>query len=97
MSTRDHHHPHIAKAIGLIQVKKETELIVVLEECVQSLDTWLADKRRWGKKGGNLGTILQFATETCQALNFLHSEGMVHGDLMPQTILVGTYVHISLM
>lgn len=89
LSTRDHNHDFIAKAIGLIQATDKIELTVVLEGCVQSLGTWLTDKRRWGENGGNLGTILQFATATCQALSFLHSKGRVHGDLMPQTILVG--------
>ncbi|GFH12752.1 predicted protein, partial [Haematococcus lacustris] len=49
---------------------------------------WLRDMQSGGQGRPNMSAILQTAYEVASALNYLHSHGVVHGDLSAWNVLL---------
>jgi serine/threonine protein kinase len=77
------HHPNIVRTLDSIDM--DHQLCIVME--------WLDGRflREILSKEGPLSTerASRFATRICEALEYIHGQGVVHRDLKPENIMVG--------
>ena len=81
-------HPNIVPVYGMIpayKVKGRNALVVVMELCDMSLDQYI--KERF-KKGISKVKFLQILHDVASSMVYLHSQGMLHGDLRSPNVLV---------
>lgn len=84
-------HPHLNNAIDFIVV--EDTLYIVQEEAISDLHEWIKGKGKL-ERGSNENYLqtLDICYQISSALNFLHREDIIHGDVKTSNILVfGSY------
>eukprot|EP00667_Euglena_gracilis_P011210 EG_transcript_11432 len=84
------HHPNVVQYCGhfVRQLGNVRCLCIELEFCArQTLEAYLAAQQR---RKGQLETaqLLDFVTQIASALEYIHSQEVLHGDLRPETVLV---------
>jgi len=74
-------HPHVVRVLGRVQTPTGVDL--VLQRAAGDLDRRLT--------AGSLGerATTQLVLELCDALDHLHRQALVHGDLSPANVLLG--------
>lgn len=82
----------VAKAYGIVQLKNHTEIVVIMEPSLCSLDVLLSNERYLGgymlDKDKSRFDPVQIGSDVAEGLSVLHGKGYVHGDLAPSTVMV---------
>ena len=87
-------HPHIVKFYGTSLLKKDgtTRVILVMEKCKGNLKSQIFDNPEAApaetRNPDVFRGVCRWAREITGALAFIHSQGVVHGDLKLENILV---------
>jgi tetratricopeptide (TPR) repeat protein len=82
-------HPNLAR-VGEFGVDRRTSDYFFTSEFVDGV-SWLkaAQSMNWGSRAG-LEEFLDLLAQVLRALEFIHSRGLVHGDIKPENVLVRT-------
>ncbi|KAI5105725.1 tyrosine-protein kinase STYK1 [Silurus meridionalis] len=82
-------HPFLPELIGVVTLR--APLIMVMEECEnQDLLSYLWRCRQAGPDSGVMTEkqIFTMATQVASALDFLHSKGLIHGNIKARSVLI---------
>lgn len=82
-------HPHITQSHGWGTT--ETGAIFLVREWIDGKDL-----THWGQKKHSLPKILNIALSVTQAVQFIHSKQLLHGDLSPANVLISNEGHVQL-
>ncbi|MCB9548784.1 MAG: AAA family ATPase [Myxococcales bacterium] len=81
----DVHHPNLARVLDLFVDEFGTYFTMEYVEG-GTFDAWI--RGEFGLGTGRFDRLLHGARSLCRALDFLHGEGMAHGDVKPSNVLV---------
>lgn len=86
------HHKNI---IEFKEVLTTGDLIYIVMELCNSGDLlgWIID----GRFEDNIEELKRVFSEICDAVSYLHKNGIAHGDLKPENIIIGRNDHIKLI
>lgn len=76
----------------MVQLMNHTELVVIMEPSLYSLDCLLGNERHLGgymlDKDKSRFDPVQIGSDVANGLSVLHEKGYVHGDLTLSTVMV---------
>jgi SCY1-like protein 1 len=79
-------HPNILSCVDVVESEKD---VVIVTEAVVALPDWLLQQRAAGTSQEQLDAVVVWGVRCIlDALCFLHSQGLVHGLLCPESIFV---------
>ncbi|XP_055329606.1 serine/threonine-protein kinase mos-like isoform X2 [Paramacrobiotus metropolitanus] len=79
-------HPHVVRYHGVIADCQSARIEIVMDYCVGDLSHYLHLAGR-NETVIDIHTAMRYASEIADGLQFLHYNGIIHGDLKPGNIL----------
>ena len=90
-------HPHIVPVHELGVDATGRHYFVMKMVVGRTLEAEIHDGEALPFRSGRLDQLLDALMKVCDAVAFAHSRGVVHGDIKPQNIMVGTFGQVYLM
>ena len=85
-----HLHPNIVKTFGIFRSDQKRPPSILLEFCPTNLERWVKDGKHRKVE------IVFFVYEVVEGMKYVHSQKVIHRNLKPTNILIGSDGHIKI-
>jgi serine/threonine-protein kinase len=90
-------HPNIVPVHELGSDRRGNRFFTMKRIEGQTLTQWIADVGRPASSADVLADMLQAYLKVCDAVAFAHSRGVIHCDLKPDNVMVGSFGQVYVM
>jgi hypothetical protein len=90
-------HPNIVSVHDLGGAKSDKRFFTMKMVRGMTLTAWLGQNLTDRTSSDQLAEAIEVFLKVCDALSFAHARGVVHGDIKPDNIMVGTFGEVYVM